>query len=75
MEWLLGWAAVLLEFLFGCQHHALSRVFTIGGQTYKVCCDCGAKFNYSLEKMAIEHRPRPATIAVLPYTHSLTARN
>ncbi len=74
MEWLLEWAAVLLEFLFGCRHHALSRVFTIGGQTYKVCCDCGARFSYSLAKMAIEHRRRPVTIAGLRYTHSLSGR-
>jgi hypothetical protein len=34
-----------LDFLFGCHHGHLSRVFTIGGRTYRVCCDCGAKFN------------------------------
>ena len=44
----------LLEFLFGCHHSSLSRVFTIGRRTYRVCCDCGAEFDYSLETMAIK---------------------
>ncbi len=44
----------LLEFLFGCHHSSLSRVFTIGRRTYRVCCECGAEFDYSLEKMAIK---------------------
>ncbi len=42
----------LLEFLFGCHHSNLSRVFTIARRTYRVCCDCGAEFDYSLETMA-----------------------
>lgn len=41
-----------LEFAFGCHHSKLSRVFTMQGQSYKVCCDCGARFNYSLETMS-----------------------
>ncbi len=48
----------LLEFLFGCHHSSLSRVFTIGRRTYRVCCECGAEFDYSLEKMAIQHEQR-----------------
>jgi len=55
---------VILDFLFGCHHVHLSRVFTLKGETYKVCCDCGAKFAYSLETMSIEHR--------LPLTPALT---
>lgn len=47
-----------LEFAFGCHHRKLSRVFTIEGHSYKVCCDCGATFNYSLETMSIRHRRR-----------------
>jgi hypothetical protein len=46
----------ILDFLFGCHHVHLSRVFTLQGETYKVCCDCGAKFAYSLETMRIERR-------------------
>ena len=47
---------VILEFLFGCHHGNISRVFTLEGKTYKVCCDCGAKFAYSLETMSIVRR-------------------
>jgi len=53
-----------LDFLFGCHHVHLSRVFTLGGETYQVCCDCGAKYEYSLETMSIRHR--------LPLTPVLT---
>ena len=44
---------IIFEFLFGCHHEHLSRVFTINRHSYKVCCDCGAEFQYSLEKMSI----------------------
>jgi hypothetical protein len=47
-----------LEFAFGCHHRKLSRVFTIEGHSYKVCCNCGARFNYSLETMSITRRHR-----------------
>ena len=46
----------LLNFLFGCNHSNLSRVFTIRRRTYRVCCDCGAQFDYSLDTMAINRR-------------------
>jgi hypothetical protein len=45
-----------LDFLFGCHHGHLSRVFTIGGRTYRVCCDCGEKFKYSLSSMCMGRR-------------------
>lgn len=48
--------AVALDFLFGCHHNNLSRVFTIGGRSYRVCCDCGANFQYSLDTMSIQQR-------------------
>jgi len=51
----------LLDLMFGCHHSNLSRVFTICGRTYRVCCDCGAEFDYSLDMMAIT-RPQ----ALLP---------
>jgi len=54
----------MLDFLFGCHHAHLSRVFTLQGETYQVCCDCGAKYAYSLETMSIERR--------LPLTNALT---
>jgi hypothetical protein len=51
-----------LELAFGCRHRKLSRVFTIDGRSYKVCCDCGARFRYSLETMSIvvHHRRFPS---------------
>ena len=52
-----------LEYLFGCHHGNLSRVFTLGGRSYRVCCDCGAQFSYSLDSMSIEHRKyRPVSV-------------
>jgi hypothetical protein len=47
-----------LDFAFGCHHRKLSRVFTINNHTYKVCCDCGATFNYSLDTMSVRHPRR-----------------
>jgi hypothetical protein len=41
------------DFAFGCHHTKLSRVFTLEGHSYKVCCDCGAHFEYSLRTMSI----------------------
>jgi hypothetical protein len=45
------------EFVFGCHHDQLSRVFTITKKTYKVCLKCGQQFNYSWPRM---HTVRPA---------------
>lgn len=50
--------ASALHFLFGCHHRHLSRVFTIDRSTYRVCCDCGTKFQYSLDSMRMEPRFR-----------------
>jgi hypothetical protein len=47
--------ASMLEYALGCHHTHLSRVFTLGDRTYKVCCDCGATFDYSLRAMSIVH--------------------
>lgn len=53
----------ILEFVFGCHHVHLSRVFTLQGETYKVCCDCGTKFAYSLQTMSIGRRLPLASIS------------
>jgi hypothetical protein len=50
--------ANVLDMAFGCHHRKLSRVFTIHGHSYKVCCDCGATFHYSLESMSVTRRRR-----------------
>src|SRR5580704_7635557 len=52
-----------LELAFGCHHSKLSRVFTIEGHTYKVCCDCGQRFEYSLRTMS-NHAPAATAIGV-----------
>jgi hypothetical protein len=35
----------VLQFIFGCRHRHLSRVFTITLRTYRVCFDCGREFD------------------------------
>lgn len=57
----LGWNRLIhpfasaLQRAFGCRHSHLSRVFTLEGRSYKVCCDCGAHLDYSLEEMSVVH--------------------
>jgi hypothetical protein len=34
----------VFQFVFGCHHRHMSRVFTIKKRTYKVCLDCGHEF-------------------------------
>jgi len=50
--------ANVLDYAFGCHHRKLSRVFTIDNHSYRVCCECGATFTYSLETMSVGHRRR-----------------
>lgn len=47
------WLAKIYDIIFGCRHSSLSRVFTIGGETYVVCWLCGTKFPYSLDTMSV----------------------
>jgi len=35
----------VFQFIFGCRHRHLSRVFTIKHRTYRVCFDCGREFD------------------------------
>jgi hypothetical protein len=60
----------IFDFVFGCHHGQLSRVFTIDRRTYRVCCGCGARFDYSLENMAMRrslgNRPCQPAIAISP---------
>jgi hypothetical protein len=58
MEWVAEWLAKNYDFAFGCHHRNLSRVFTIEGRTYRVCCGCGVSFKYSLENMSMERHAR-----------------
>jgi hypothetical protein len=44
----------------GCYHSELSRVFTIEGHTYRVCFNCGTKFDYSLANMSMKRTATPS---------------
>jgi len=50
---------VLFQFVFGCRHRHLSRVFTIKRRTYKVCFDCGGEFDMptALEPVRSDRSP------------------
>jgi len=48
----------IFDFVFGCHHRQLSRVFTVDGRSYRVCCGCGAEFRYSLATMSMQSRFR-----------------
>jgi hypothetical protein len=41
----------IFQFVFGCRHSQLSRVFTIDKRTYQVCVECGRECEYSWELM------------------------
>jgi len=45
----------LLDYVFGCHHRELSWPITMNQRTYKVCCHCGTKFDYSWERMTFKH--------------------
>jgi hypothetical protein len=68
----------LLQFIFGCRHSGLSRVFTIKKRTYQVCFECGREFEYSWELMRPMHAvaPRVALFAtVLLFRKTLRKRS
>lgn len=63
-----------LDCVFGCHHEHMSRVFTIKGRTYQVCCDCGRDFTYSLRMMSIvRHRTPGLRLKLLRMRHILRA--
>ena len=43
----------MVDWIFGCHHRHVSRVFTIDRQTYQVCFGCGAKLRYSWRTMSL----------------------
>jgi hypothetical protein len=51
---LLRW---IFQFVFGCHHSQLSRVFTIKERTYQVCVECGQEIEYSWKLM---HSTQPS---------------
>ena len=40
-----------VELLVGCSHSKVTRPFTIGQETYKVCLSCGKQIYYSATEM------------------------
>ena len=47
-----GLSALLMRFymwLFGCWHTDMGRPITVGGETYRVCLDCGARRLFDTE--------------------------
>ena len=54
----------IFEWIFGCHHRKLSRVFTIDHKTYQVCFGCGRKLQYSWKAMSlIKTSETPQTLA------------
>jgi len=49
----------LFQFIFGCRHRHLSRVFTIKRRTYKVCFDCGREFDLPGAQVPIRSAASP----------------
>jgi hypothetical protein len=49
--WIRAIASFFSEILFGCSHGRLTRPFTICGETYMVCLDCGRQVYYSAQEM------------------------
>ena len=54
----------IFEWIFGCHHRQLSRVFTIDHRTYQVCFNCGGQLQYSWRAMSlIKTSETPQTLA------------
>jgi len=63
--------STIFEWILGCHHRQLSRVFTIDHKTYRVCFDCGRKLQYSWRAMSlIKTSETPQTLAL--FTTALT---
>lgn len=51
----------VFDLVFGWHHRKLSLVFTVDRRTYRVSCECGAKFRHSLVTMSIDRRAHRST--------------
>jgi hypothetical protein len=56
----------IFQFVFGCHHSRMSRVFTIKQRTYQVCFGCGKEFEYSWAVMRSSLQPNVASDAAAP---------
>ena len=76
---MLNFLTGFIDFFFGCWHRDTSRAFTVAGETYIVCLDCGRRLPYSLEKMSVVDRPLPADadegVSLEPAPEYATARS
>ena len=54
-----------IDSVFGCHHSNRSPVFMSGGSSYRMCCDCGARFDYVLETMSTERRDFSQSVPAL----------
>jgi hypothetical protein len=45
-----GWLARL----FGCRHKEMSRPFSLKGQAYRSCVDCGARRQFNLDRWEMQ---------------------
>ena len=59
----------ICQFVFGCRHPHLSRVFTIKHRTYKVCFDCGREFDLPYPQAPTNPNSLPA-IRLGPNAHN-----
>jgi len=54
----------LMGMLFGCWHRNLSRPFTYGKDSYRVCLNCGARKNFNAQTLTTSrsfyYPPNPA---------------
>jgi hypothetical protein len=61
----------IFQFVFGCRHRHLSRVFTIKHRTYKVCFDCGQEFDLPDPHAPLEFSvPSQAGLETRPLMHT-----
>jgi hypothetical protein len=40
--------------LFGCRHREMSRPFSVQGQAYRSCVDCGARRQFNLQRWEMQ---------------------
>jgi hypothetical protein len=69
--------STVYNFVFGCHHNDVTRVFTIKDHSYKVCLDCGQQVEYSLQDMRPKTRSelREAARTALTHPHTATVIN
>ena len=44
----------LMARLFGCRHNQMSRPFSVNGQSYRSCVDCGARRQFNVDSWKMQ---------------------